>query len=844
MNFKELYIRDFGIFRHQRIKNLNNNINVIGGLNRAGKTTFLEMIRYLPYGFPKRDNFIPANNKYDVEALIEHKKEKYNLLTKGYSSPILKKINIIQNEEINIKDIYNIDNFSYEQLYTISLNQLKRIPENVTKNEEKLQSILLGAGFGKLLELQELKDEFNKKAEKIGGKNGTVNVKEFKEYYQGIKKGIKLRSKANNELTEFKTLKENLDSKKQKINKLVKIIDKLKLKKDRLDLLKNNYSKLKKIEQLLQENNYIDVNTFQVIDLDSIYKKLTSINERLKNHKRERKNISLKKQDFLRELKSLNSNWNDESYLNYVLNLRLDFIEKEKIDNYIYEYKDLKNKIEKLEQEKETIKNRVDKLKNKNKNINEKINRDYNKKYIIISIIVIIIGVSTFLLNWPIALLITFFGISSNYFYNKEKRDKVNFYEKEKAEFEKDLTEAELKLKEINNNIKSAKNQKEKINILLDKVKERLDLKNNIKVDILRDYLKEINIVRNKINQWKIRKNELKENKNKLKNQFEEINKNLLEFNFSINKDFDIYENTSILIEKIEKLIEFKKLRTNVLSTLKTDRAKNAFINHNSSVKESEEKLWSIFYNFYKNYISKNDVENNYENVKNKLKKEKANLEKAKNSKQSIKDNINRLESSNKLKRARKIIFKNRKKLKKKAENYGKNLTASFILEKVYNNTLDNMKDEIFKLASKYLEKITREEYVKILPAYDLSKIDFRTILNNGSKYETTEVLSRGTKEQLFLAVRLSRIKAMDNKLPVIFDDSLVNFDSYHLKNTLDLITDISEHNQVFILTCHSNLIEKIEKNNKNMNYWKLQEGEFEKTSKEELINYLSGNFN
>ena len=844
MNFKKLFIKDFGIFRHQSLKKINSNINIIGGLNRAGKTTFLEMLRYLPYGFPKKDSFIPANNKYDVEAVLEYQDQNYNLLTKGYSSPFLKKNSNKYSTEINIEDIFDIDNFSYKQLYTISLSQLKRIPEGISKNEEKLQSILLGAGFGELLNLQDIKEKFTKKAEKIGGKNGTVNVKEFKEYYQEIKRGIKLRNEANSELEEFKNLKEKLKNKNKDIYKLEKRIDKLNLKEDRLDLLKNNYSNMEKIDQLLQKNDYLTDNMYLNSNLDSIYKKLNSLNEKLKNYKEDKKNIALKKEALLQELKNLNNNWNDESYLDYVLNLNLDFIEKEKVNSYIYEYKELRNKIEKLEQEKETIKNRIDKLKNKNKNINEKINRDYNKKFIIISLIVLLIGFSAFLINWPIALIITFFGISSSYFYNKEKREKVNFYEKEKMELEKDLTESKLKLDKLNSNIKKKKQQKAEISISLNKLKKNLELDNNIKVDILKDYFKEINIIRDKINEWKIKKNQLNKKKDELKSHFEHISKKLLEIKIGIDKDFELSEDITDLMEKLEQLMELKKTKLNILSTLKTDRAKRAFLNLKNSQTINQKKLWNIFYDFYKNYLSKDDVENNYNNVKNKLKNAMENLEKDKNKRQSIKDKINRLESSNKLKRAREIIFKNRKKLKKKAKNYGKNLTASFIIEKVYKNILANMKDEIFSLTSKYLEKITGQEYVKVLPAYNLKNIDFRTVLKNGHKYDTTEVLSRGTREQLFLAVRLSRIKAMDNNLPVIFDDSLVNFDSYHLKNTLDLITEISEQNQVFILTCHSDLVEKLKVNNKNIDYWKLKNGKFQKTSKEILINYLSGNFN
>ena len=844
MHFKKIYIKDFGIFRHQKIDNLNDNINIIGGLNRSGKTTFLKMLRYLAYGFPRKDNFIPANNKYNVEAVLKYKKQKYNLLTKGYSDPILSrlddkvnKIDAKKNNEINIEDIFNIDNFSYKQLYTISLDQLKRIPDSASQKTEKLQSILLGAGFGELLELQDLKENFINKAEKIGGKNGSVNVMEFKEYYKEIKRGIKLRDNANSELADFNNLKENFKNKNNEIEKLEDKITKLNLKLDRLDLLKNNYQKMKNIDQLLQNNNYIMNINLNNFDFSSLYKQLTTLTEKYKNNKEEKQNNSFKKQKLLKKLKKINNDWDDEDYLNYILKLNFDFVEDKKLNNYIYEFKSLRKDIEKLQEEKSVKKNRLKKLKNKMKDLNDRINRTYNKKYIIFSLLSILLGMIMILINWPTAVIISFFGISASYFYSKEKREKANFYEKEKLNLKDDLNEIELKLDKLDKKLQNKINKKEKISDFLDKIYEKLDLNPAIKVDILKDYFKEVNDLQEKIREWKLERNRIKNNENMLEKEFAKINKKLFKLNIINNKNLEIDSDINFVNEKLEKLMEWKKTKFSILSTLNTDRAKNAF--HENEAETKKDKLWNDFFDLYKEYLSQTDVKNNYKEVKRKLKNSKRILEKEKNKRQDIKNEINRLESSDKLKRARKIIFKNRKKLKNKAKNYGKNLTAAFILEKTYDKILNEMEEEIFNLTSKYFKEITGQEYIKVLPTNNLENIDFKTVLNNGNKYNTTEILSRGTKEQLFLAVRLSRIEAMGDKLPVLFDDSLVNFDAYHLKNTLNLIKNISENNQIFIFTCHSHLIDKLNFNNDNISYWKLKNGEFKITSKNKLKKFL-----
>ena len=116
---------------------------------------------------------------------------------------------------------------------------------------------------------------------------------------------------------------------------------------------------------------------------------------------------------------------------------------------------------------------------------------------------------------------------------------------------------------------------------------------------------------------------------------------------------------------------------------------------------------------------------------------------------------------------------------------------------------------------------------------------DFKTKLSDESIKESSKELSRGTKEQLFLAVRISRIKEIKEKLPVIFDDSFVNFDIAHTKNTVKALVELSKTNQVFVLTCHATLVEIIMAKASNAVYFKLEKGRFTKSPGENLKEYL-----
>ena len=73
------------------------------------------------------------------------------------------------------------------------------------------------------------------------------------------------------------------------------------------------------------------------------------------------------------------------------------------------------------------------------------------------------------------------------------------------------------------------------------------------------------------------------------------------------------------------------------------------------------------------------------------------------------------------------------------------------------------------------------------------------------------EQLSRGTQEQLYLALRLAYIQdhaAQASPLPVIMDDVLVDFDPGRARRTARILGDLSQgrygpRQQILFFTCH-----------------------------------------
>ncbi len=71
--------------------------------------------------------------------------------------------------------------------------------------------------------------------------------------------------------------------------------------------------------------------------------------------------------------------------------------------------------------------------------------------------------------------------------------------------------------------------------------------------------------------------------------------------------------------------------------------------------------------------------------------------------------------------------------------------------------------------------------------------------------------LSRGTREQLFLALRFGLIQELgqrSERLPVIVDEALVNFDPERGLRAAAAFTKLAEANQLLVFTCHPTIVE------------------------------------
>lgn len=141
---------------------------------------------------------------------------------------------------------------------------------------------------------------------------------------------------------------------------------------------------------------------------------------------------------------------------------------------------------------------------------------------------------------------------------------------------------------------------------------------------------------------------------------------------------------------------------------------------------------------------------------------------------------------------------------------------ASLLAGEVIGRTLDLASNDRFpkmlKLAQDYLEILTGGRYREILLPAKLSKKTPLKVVRKDKKKIPLPYLSRGTQEQLYFALKLAFVMQIKDKidLPVLIDDSFVNFDGPRTGYIVDMLNKMSEDKQILVFTAREDLAEAV----------------------------------
>ena len=138
---------------------------------------------------------------------------------------------------------------------------------------------------------------------------------------------------------------------------------------------------------------------------------------------------------------------------------------------------------------------------------------------------------------------------------------------------------------------------------------------------------------------------------------------------------------------------------------------------------------------------------------------------------------------------------------------YLANLSASKWISRALDLASNERFPKMLKTAKEYLRLLTNNRYNSL-------NIDKKlTVTRFDGKKIKVQYLSRGTSEQLYFALKLAFVEQIKDQinLPILIDDSFVNFDDQRVNQIKQLLGQVSENNQVLIFTAQAGLVEKLQ---------------------------------
>lgn len=369
----------------------------------------------------------------------------------------------------------------------------------------------------------------------------------------------------------------------------------------------------------------------------------------------------------------------------------------------------------------------------------------------------------------------------------KTLSNEISRIENDKKKEENEITKCSEKLAFIN---KSLDDTNKEISEFL----ERVYVSDILNYPEIYEYIRDINIIKTKTEETETELDNIRKLTDKfveLVNNF--INECRLENIQTLNKyEPENFEGTLKSIqERFEKNLSDNRLKTELEEKIKK---------YNNELEKFDEEIKTLQISTDEEYLKELDED----------------LQKQKEQRALYKKEIETLSQAGSL-----VELKN----KKNAEiNRLKNIMDNLIVKEIVYNVIRNSKEKFNEIqpnlvsAEKYLAKITNNKY---------TKIDFenRNISGENTKEKDWDILSRGTKEQLYLALRLGFANNYSKdregnpnglpNLPLIIDDAFVNFDYDRTKSVLKCLEEFSKTNQVLFFTCHTELIQNILKDEK-----------------------------
>ena len=954
LKIKRLHIGDFGIIRNQTLDDLGPGLIVIGGPNRAGKTSFMQVLRYLGYGFPLGANLPPATHEYHVEATLLSGDELWDLLISGYGKP---RVTGSKDKSVSAASLFGeLDLFTYHQLFTISLDELRLLPEGVSKGEQaKLQSVLLGAGLADVARIPRLKDELDAVANKIGGKHGSPDVWMFKPYHAVIQTGVTQRDAALEQMDGYRMKVDQLAELDGSIEELKVRLQDVQQQVIRVEILLHNFSDYQawsKLDAVLSEPladallthypegllekakalqetheaalidhrdklgalrlraNGREVGEWQAVllaranEIELAHQNLSGIMAHIETYERQLLEVQSEKRRLQSEIDTLEPSWEGDFE---VIDQIITQVDPDRLYRTIEQHE--------LLDQASSLYGRLRGIHGWDVGTQFRL---YGIGSAIALLIGIIIGLWQPLLGLGVVVIgavglgLYLFGRSAanqeavtsrrnvieqlldiarrtDWDFDPEDIDESSLRlqagldetQKELVSYRRilGLTEA-AKAERYPARLTAVQRLYERIQSLRRRDRECEDDRDRLysALEGLSDLISDLGYLvdapqatAGSFNQMALVIEEIRQHLQMAKDveaaqrRLASIEQHVQEL---INEEFSLGEvavsgDGRDLAHQLQEVIQAGEKRVFYANAMHERQTLEQRMQHSlgrreiaalqavlpdiaiskeSGIEErpAGEASVPVWNRLYEEYLSRGDLEESLRRAEQDSLAIGAELEELQQARDDLHREIRALDTDQTLTQAQRAIDQARSQLEPLALQYGVYKVAALLLDTLYKQFLAEVKDTLLIRSSDLLREMTDGEYQEIQPLDQLTEAGFQVQLDGGEQL-LPNALSRGTIEQLFLAVRLGRIQEIEPALPVIFDDSLVNFDPRHAHQAVQAIMGLARRHQVFVLTCHPELVDLINQvaGQEPIQYWHLDRGVFSLADGPQLIELL-----
>lgn len=818
MKLKKIEIVNFGQLSNLSFDLPSSKLNVFFGKNEAGKSTTVAFIKQVLFGFYLRSNSAPFFEDYKPLAHVspmggslyfedEKSGDRYKLerlWAKGDKTKrgilTVKKDGEVVPESVFFDKIHNIDGDFYADSFIFNQEMLGQVA-GLRQNDLLERIYYLGATNSN--QLLEERDSFNKEASKLfkkTGKKPEVNrlLKELAQKRNDL-------TQSQDEFVQYKDLHKKFDTQNDELNKVKQEFKDLNTKKEHLtDLGKDleNYQNLKKLQTEIHPVKFASENYQKAQSLTTQEKNLQTTISDLKMQLEKIGSTSEKDYSELLQKKPeiLQLQAEDRSYRQRADQIKAEEEQILALNPEVGQFINFDDaQIQQLKKDYEEL---PDKIEN-----HESTNSANKNTLIIIGVVVALVGlISIGVLGFSAFILIVLgIGIGIFGFYQKNKFVKQEKFEKEKAQ--------QINQKWAN-----------------------FTQKYNLKANNL-----DINNLVLQLSQYKLK---LKaENDNTLR--LNEINKELNSFATNLEQELSITvepEFSAVLtaLDKLNamqvKLQQQNNKKEEIAANLQNDQAhlKELRLQLGTVLAEAGVKNIAEYEDLYQDYLAQTKVKTQIESIKSSLGKNLAELEKVNEDSakynEQVKDlstkiaqkdaqvadlqsslaktklELDNLADSSKVFLAKQNLANTETEFVNASQEYLANLLAAKWISRALDIASNERFPKMLESAKEYFKLLTGGRYVDIILDKKL------TVVRKDGKKREVKYLSRGTGEQLYFALKLAFVEQIKDKinLPILIDDSFVNFDDQRISYIEQLLQKLAEHNQVLIFTAQENLVEKL----------------------------------